>query len=90
MLLGRDHEQQALDRLLEDARAGNSRVLATVGEAGIGKSALLAYASGRAGISLRRERQRRWTRPQRLRRPARRGGWRRPIVQAVPDAYTDL
>ena len=44
MLLGRAHEQQALARLLENARAGASGVLAIVGEAGIDKSALLAYA----------------------------------------------
>jgi DNA-binding CsgD family transcriptional regulator len=43
MLLGREHEQQTLVRLLKDARAGDSGVLAIVGEAGIGKSALLAY-----------------------------------------------
>ncbi|MGH3303451.1 MAG: AAA family ATPase [Streptosporangiaceae bacterium] len=49
MLLGRDHEQQALVRLLSDARAASSGVLAIVGEAGIGKSALLAYAEEQAG-----------------------------------------
>jgi DNA-binding CsgD family transcriptional regulator len=49
MLLGRDHEQLALVRLLKDARAGDSGVLALVGEAGIGKSALLAYAEEQAG-----------------------------------------
>lgn len=49
MLLGRDHEQQALVRLLSDARAGTSRVLAIVGEAGMGKSAMLAYAEEQAG-----------------------------------------
>jgi DNA-binding CsgD family transcriptional regulator len=48
MLLGRDHEQQALVRLLEDARAGVSGVLAIAGEAGIGKSALLAYVGEQA------------------------------------------
>jgi len=48
MLLGRDREQQALIRLLEDARVGGSGVLAVVGEAGIGKSALLAYAHEQA------------------------------------------
>jgi DNA-binding CsgD family transcriptional regulator len=48
MLLGRDHEQQALVRLLTDARAGSSGVLAIVGEAGMGKSALLAYAEEQA------------------------------------------
>lgn len=48
MLLGRGREQQALARLLEQARAGESGVLAIVGEAGIGKSALLAYAGEQA------------------------------------------
>jgi DNA-binding CsgD family transcriptional regulator len=45
MLLGREPEQAALERLLGDARAGRSGVLALVGEAGIGKSALLQYAA---------------------------------------------
>ena len=49
MLLGRAHEQRTLVRRLEDARAGRSGVLAIVGEAGIGKSALLAYAEEQAG-----------------------------------------
>jgi DNA-binding CsgD family transcriptional regulator len=48
MLLGRDHEQSMLVRLLEDARAGDSGVLAIAGEAGVGKSALLAYAEEQA------------------------------------------
>jgi predicted ATPase len=48
MLLGRDHEQTALVRLLENAREGSSGVLAILGEAGIGKSALLAYAQEQA------------------------------------------
>ncbi|MGZ4353034.1 MAG: ATP-binding protein [Gaiellaceae bacterium] len=45
MLLGREREQQALAGLLEEARAGQSGVLALVGEAGIGKSALLDRAA---------------------------------------------
>jgi len=49
MLLGRDRERLTLVRLLEDARAGDSGVLAIVGEAGIGKSALLGYAQEQAG-----------------------------------------
>ena len=49
MLLGRDQEQLALVRLLQDARAGRSGVLAVIGEAGIGKSALLGYAEEQAG-----------------------------------------
>ena len=48
MLLGRDREQLTLTRMLEKARAGHSGVLAIVGEAGIGKSALLAYAEEQA------------------------------------------
>jgi DNA-binding CsgD family transcriptional regulator len=57
MLLGRDHEQQALARLLEDARTGVSGVLAIVGDAGIGKSALLAYAEeNAAGMNVLRAR----------------------------------
>jgi DNA-binding CsgD family transcriptional regulator len=48
MLLGREQEQLTLVRLLDDGRAGNSNVLAIVGEAGIGKSALLAYAEEQA------------------------------------------
>jgi len=57
MLIGRDHEQLMLVRLLEDARAGDSGVLAIVGEAGIGKSALLGYAGERAdGMNLLRAR----------------------------------
>ena len=44
MLLGRDVERLALRRLLADARVGSSGVLALVGEAGIGKTALLEDA----------------------------------------------
>lgn len=57
MLLGRDHEQRALVRLLENARVGRSDVLAIIGEAGIGKSALLAYAQEQAtGMNVLRAR----------------------------------
>jgi len=48
MLVGREPEQEALERLLEDARAGRSGVLALAGEVGIGKSALLEHAASRA------------------------------------------
>ncbi len=48
MLLGRDSERQALERLLADARGGRSGVLALLGEPGIGKSALLDHAADRA------------------------------------------
>ena len=46
-LLGRRAECEELDRLLTDARAGHSRVVVLRGEAGVGKSALLGYLSGR-------------------------------------------
>ena len=46
-LLGRRSECEELDRLLADALAGRSRVTVLRGEAGVGKSALLGYLSGR-------------------------------------------
>ena len=46
--MGRLLERAALDRLLENVRAGNSEVLVIRGEAGVGKSALLQYAVRRA------------------------------------------
>ena len=46
-LLGRRGECEALDRLLTDVLAGASRVTVLRGDAGVGKSALLAYVSGR-------------------------------------------
>jgi DNA-binding CsgD family transcriptional regulator len=48
VLLGRARERQELDRLLASARSGRSAALALVGEAGIGKSALVAYAAEHA------------------------------------------
>jgi len=48
MLLGREEERLALDRLLGEARGGRSGVLALVGEPGIGKTALLDYAAKHA------------------------------------------
>ena len=51
MLLGRDAERARIDALLERAREGTSGVLVIRGEAGIGKSALLEYAAGRAGAA---------------------------------------
>ena len=42
-LRGRRSERAALDRLLTEVRAGQSRVLVLRGEAGIGKTALLDY-----------------------------------------------
>jgi DNA-binding CsgD family transcriptional regulator len=46
-LLGRRDECAALDRLVADVLASSSRVLVLRGEAGVGKSALLGYLSGR-------------------------------------------
>jgi len=50
-LYGRRAECQALDRLVADVRAGESRVLTVHGEAGTGKTALLDYLAGRASGS---------------------------------------
>jgi predicted ATPase len=47
-LRGRRSECQALDRLVSGAKAGQSQVLVLRGEAGVGKSALLADAAERA------------------------------------------
>jgi hypothetical protein len=47
-LRGRNGEQAVLDRLLDDVRAGDSRVLVLRGEAGVGKTVLLDYAQERA------------------------------------------
>jgi DNA-binding CsgD family transcriptional regulator len=47
-LRGRSRECQTLDRVLHDARAGQSRVLVLRGEAGIGKTALLEHLHERA------------------------------------------
>ena len=46
-LKGRRAECDALDRLAEDVRAGNSRTLVVHGEPGIGKTALLEYLARR-------------------------------------------
>jgi DNA-binding CsgD family transcriptional regulator len=48
MLLGRRSECERIDQLLEHARHGQSGVLLIRGEAGIGKTALCAYATERA------------------------------------------
>jgi hypothetical protein len=47
-LLGRKSECEALDQLLSDVISGTSRVMVLRGDAGVGKSALLAYLSDRA------------------------------------------
>ena len=48
-LQGRREEQQLLDGVVRDVRAGQSRVLVVRGEAGAGKTALLDYLAERAG-----------------------------------------
>lgn len=48
VLVGRDRECARIDGLLEGALAGESGVLIVRGEPGIGKTALLEYAAGRA------------------------------------------
>ena len=48
MLLGRDRECAAIDRLLDEARESRSGALVLRGEPGIGKSALVGYAVDRA------------------------------------------
>ena len=50
-LYGRRAECQALDRLLADVRAGQSRVLIIHGEAGAGKTVLLDYLAERSSGS---------------------------------------
>ena len=47
-LRGRQTERAALDRLLAETRAGQSRVLVVRGEAGVGKTALLDYVQEQA------------------------------------------
>src|SRR6476660_8887546 len=47
-LLDRHGERAVLDGVLDQARAGSSAVLVVRGEPGIGKTALLDYAAGRA------------------------------------------
>ena len=47
-LRGRNDECEALDRLIEAARTGQSQVLVLRGEAGVGKTALLDYVAERA------------------------------------------
>jgi DNA-binding CsgD family transcriptional regulator len=47
-LTGRLKERRALDLLVGAVRSGQSRVLVVHGESGMGKTALLDYASGRA------------------------------------------
>ena len=48
VLHGRRNEREALERLLEAVRGGQSRVLVVCGEPGVGKTALLEFAIGSA------------------------------------------
>jgi predicted ATPase len=48
VLHGRRSEREALERLLEAVRGGQSRVLVVRGEPGVGKTALLQFAIGSA------------------------------------------
>ena len=48
VLRGRRSECESLDRLLQDVRADQSRVLVVRGEAGVGKTALLDYLAANA------------------------------------------
>src|ERR1044072_1795852 len=48
MFVGRERERARIDRLLQEARAGTSGALLMHGEAGIGKTALMRWAIGRA------------------------------------------
>jgi predicted ATPase len=52
-LVGRDGELRAVARAFDDVRDGGARVLAVLGEAGIGKSALLAAIAEQARASAR-------------------------------------
>jgi DNA-binding CsgD family transcriptional regulator len=48
VLIGRGSECELIERLLDEARGGSSRLLVLEGEPGIGKSALLQYAAAQA------------------------------------------
>jgi len=48
-LRGRTGERETLDRLLASVRQGRSEVIVIRGEAGVGKTALMAYVVGQAG-----------------------------------------
>ncbi len=53
VLVGRDEEIAALTHALEQTRSGQGQMIAVVGEAGIGKSALLRKAVGHDGLVVR-------------------------------------
>jgi DNA-binding CsgD family transcriptional regulator len=57
VLIGREQERLAIDRVLAEARAGRSGVVALVGEPGIGKTALLEHTAT-AATGMRRLRAR--------------------------------
>jgi DNA-binding CsgD family transcriptional regulator len=83
-LVGREAETARLARLLDAARQGKSGALLLRGEAGIGKTALLAAAEARADgfrVHGRRRRPRAAARRPRRRRP-RRCGRRTRLVRA--------
>ena len=48
-LVGREHELELLEQLLEETRAGEARFLFISGEPGIGKTRLLAELLEQAG-----------------------------------------
>jgi DNA-binding CsgD family transcriptional regulator len=50
-LIGRQAEREVLDQVVTAIRSGQSRALVVHGEAGVGKTALLDYLSGRAADS---------------------------------------
>jgi DNA-binding CsgD family transcriptional regulator len=50
MLIGRDPERRLIESLLDDARSGTSGALVVRGEAGIGKTAVLAQAAESSGL----------------------------------------
>ena len=57
MLLGREREKAAIDRVLARARVGESATLVLIGEPGIGKTALLDYSvEAAAGMRVLRAR----------------------------------
>jgi DNA-binding CsgD family transcriptional regulator len=57
VLIGREQERLAIDRVLAEARTGRSGVVALVGEPGIGKTALLEHTAAAAeGMRLLRAR----------------------------------
>src|SRR3954454_3016869 len=53
-LLGRDHQLAAATRAIGDVRRGSGRVLGLLGEAGLGKSALLAEIGQRSRAAVLR------------------------------------